>query len=139
MPPDRVEVREGSVSPVRDRVQVRTDPARQVDDPRAVGELHRAVFGVGVQALVQPRLFEFVGADHAVPVLVPELVDIHVFDETHAREGPAQDPRVRFAGDERRVFHAARAETILGRIHDGQRLVGIGPEPQAVEGQGHAR
>ena len=68
---------------------------------------------------------------------MPELVDVHVLDESHAREGPAQDPRVRLARDERRILHAARAEAVLGRIHDRQRLVGIRPEPEAVERQGH--
>ena len=31
-------------------------------------------FGVGVDAFVEPGIFELVGGDHAVPVLVAELV-----------------------------------------------------------------
>ena len=83
--------------------------------------IHHFDFGVAVDALVHPGLFEFVGGDHAVPVLVSEFMlddDLRKFDSIwHKPTG--------FAGDERWVFHPAGRGVGLG-IDNGQRLIRIG-------------
>ena len=114
---------------------VEADPAGQPRRPRAVGELQRAELRIRVDPFVEPRLLELVGPDHPVPVLVPEFVDRDVLDDTDSVQRPAQEDLRRVAGDERRILHPSRAEAVLRRIHDGQGLVGIGAEPEPVEGE----
>ena len=56
-------------------------PGRLISSRGAVSQRHCPVLGVVVEALVEPGLLELVGADHAVPVLVAELVDRHDLDD----------------------------------------------------------
>ena len=80
---------------------------------------HDFDFGVGVDALVEPGVFELVGGDHAVPVLVAELVLGGEFGGVGGLE-PAG-----VAGDEGGVLHAADLGAGFG-VDDGEDLVGVG-------------
>ena len=81
-------------------------------------------FGVAVDAFVHPRIFEFVGGDHAVPVLVAEFV-LH---DDFGSVKPSGINQLVLAGDEGGIFHASGGRAGL-RIDHGQRLVGIRPVP----------
>ena len=76
-------------------------------------------FGVGVDAFVEPGVFELVGGDHAVPVLVAELV----FDGELGDVGWVVPAGV--GGEEGWVLHAAHLGAGFG-VDDGDDLVGVG-------------
>ncbi len=98
---------------------------------RAVLGLHHEARGVRVDPFVQPRLLELVVPDHAVPELVAELVDGHHLHAAHGIQRPEVAGPDAAAGDERGVFHPARARPIGWGVHHRDRLVGIPAVPQA--------
>ena len=94
----------------------------------AVDRLQDAARHVGVEALVEPGLLELVGREEAVEVLVAGLVDRDALGALDARRrAPGGAAR-----DQRRVLHPAGAAGAPGRVHDGQRGVGVGAEHAPV-------
>jgi hypothetical protein len=94
----------------------------------------------GVQALVEPGLGGLVGGEHALEVLVAELVDGGEDAAKALFEAEEGDPRGRVedvgGGEEGRVFHALGALGGVGRVDDGDRGPGVGAEAglHALEG-----
>ena len=96
-------------------VGVRTVEERVV---RAEDRCEGSDFRVGVDAFIEPGVFELVGRDHAVPVLMAELVHGGELGEV-GRVVPRG-----VTSDEGGVFHAADLGAGFG-VDDGDYLVGI--------------
>ena len=88
--------------------------------PGAILVVHDLNFGVGVDPLIQPAFFEFVGGQQVVPVIVAELVDDHHFRKPH----PFRHAVVGAGGNQGGIFHAAGAFRPAPGIDHGE--VGIG-------------
>ena len=85
--------------------------------------------GVGVDAFVEPGVFELVGRDHAVPVLMAELV----FGGLLGDVGGVVPGGV--TGEEGWVLHAADLGVGFG-VDDGDDLVGVGTVALVELGEG---
>ena len=86
-------------------------------------------FGVGVDAFIEPGVFELVRCNHAVPILVAELMSDGLFCDVSGVAEPGGA-----AGDESRVLHAADLGVGFG-IDDGEGLVGVGAVVLLEEGE----
>ncbi|MBA7706606.1 hypothetical protein ES703_115461 [subsurface metagenome] len=74
----------------------------------------------GSESLIHPGILEFVGADKAVEIAMPELMDGHSF-----RAGDAFPcDKVRSAGEQRRILHPSGA-AVVGRVDTCGCCVGI--------------
>jgi len=86
----------------------------------AVGVGENLHFTEGVDPFVQPGLFEFIGGDEVVPVIVAELMHDHHLQCADALRHAIGAP----GGDQGRVLHASRSGSAAAGIDDSE--IGIG-------------
>ena len=95
----------------------------------AVERVHYFHFGVAVDAFVEPSVFEFVGGDHAVPILVAEFV----FGDDFGSEQAVRHPPRGACRNQCGIFHAAGVTATVRRVYHRDAVVRIRPVPLIEE------
>ena len=100
--------------------------AQQIVQDRSIFaiDIVQHFFAVAIDALIQPRIFEFIGGHHAVPILMAKFMFNHYFRK---KQETTRRPSHRVSRDKGWIFHSAGSP--VSGIDHCKRVVRIWPKP----------